>query len=163
MADAIRYGKGLQLVNILRDLPADLRKGRCYLPLDKLTVAGLKPADLSQPANTAGFRALYDRYLDLVESRLAAGWRYTNCIPWSQMRVRLACAWPILIGLETIQRLRVENVLDPQHPVKISRSEVRRVILRSILSYPWPSAWKRLVTARISSPGKPVASDANFT
>jgi farnesyl-diphosphate farnesyltransferase len=34
IADGIRFGKGLQLVNILRDLPADLKKGRCYLPLE---------------------------------------------------------------------------------------------------------------------------------
>ena len=26
------YGKGLQLVNILRDVPEDLASGRCYLP-----------------------------------------------------------------------------------------------------------------------------------
>ena len=31
LADGVRFGKGLQLVNILRDLPADLKKGRCYL------------------------------------------------------------------------------------------------------------------------------------
>ncbi|HEY8991731.1 MAG TPA: squalene/phytoene synthase family protein, partial [Luteolibacter sp.] len=29
----IAYGKGLQLVNILRDLPRDLAAGRCYLPV----------------------------------------------------------------------------------------------------------------------------------
>src|SRR4029077_10064780 len=27
-----RYGKGLQLINILRDAGADLRAGRCYFP-----------------------------------------------------------------------------------------------------------------------------------
>ncbi len=27
-----RFGKGLQLVNILRDIPRDLRNGRCYVP-----------------------------------------------------------------------------------------------------------------------------------
>src|SRR5204862_335609 len=32
----VSYGKGLQLVNILRDAPADLRSGRCYLPEDEL-------------------------------------------------------------------------------------------------------------------------------
>src|SRR5204863_9598771 len=31
LAQSVRFGKGLQLVNILRDLPADLRLGRCYL------------------------------------------------------------------------------------------------------------------------------------
>ena len=28
----IAYGKGLQMVNILRDVPEDLRLGRCYIP-----------------------------------------------------------------------------------------------------------------------------------
>jgi len=159
----VRFGKGLQLVNILRDLPADLSKGRCYLPLDKLTEAGLKPADLLQPANETRFRPFYHGYLDLAESHLAAGWQYTDLVPRGQMRIRLACAWPILIGLETIKRLRVENVLDPRHRVKISRAEVRRLIVRSVLCYPRPAAWKRLVTATISTLGKPVASGAKLT
>jgi len=46
MANGIRFGKGLQLVNILRDLPADLRKGRCYLPSIELEKARLKPSVL---------------------------------------------------------------------------------------------------------------------
>jgi farnesyl-diphosphate farnesyltransferase len=79
------------------------------------------------------------------------------------MRIRLACAWPILIGLETIKRLRAESVLDPQHRVKISRAEVRRLIWRSVLSFPWPAAWKKLVPTTISNSGKPVAPGRNFT
>lgn len=162
MADAIRFGKGLQLVNVLRDLPVDLRKGRCYLPLDKLTEANLKPVDLLRPSTVASFQPLYHRYLDLAGSHLAAGWFYTNCIPWGQMRVRLACAWPILIGLETLKRLRAENVLDPEHRVKISRAEVRRLFMKSVLAYPRPSAWKKLVDVSSSSEGKRVASDGNL-
>ena len=42
----IRFGKGLQLVNILRDLPQDLQNGRCYVPLSLLEKVGLKPRDL---------------------------------------------------------------------------------------------------------------------
>ncbi len=163
LADAIRFGKGLQLVNILRDLPADLRQGRCYLPLEILTAAGLCPADLLQPANETRFRPLYGGHLDLAESHLEAGWRYTNDIPWTQVRVRLACAWPILIGLETLRRLRSENVLDPQRRVKISRAEVRRLICKSLLYYPWPGAWRGLVPTKSATEGKPVASRADFT
>ena len=42
----IRFGKGLQLVNILRDIPKDLRIGRCYIPLELLAQASLKPQSL---------------------------------------------------------------------------------------------------------------------
>ena len=41
----MRYGMGLQLVNLLRDLPEDLANGRCYLPVaDPLDPAQLIPA-----------------------------------------------------------------------------------------------------------------------
>src|SRR5262245_13262346 len=112
LADGIRFGKGLQLVNILRDLPADLHKGRCYLPADDLAKLGLTPADLLNPASESKLRPLCNDWLDRAEEHLAAGWTYTNSLPWSCIRVRLACAWPILIGLETIARLRTAKVLD---------------------------------------------------
>ena len=41
-----RFGQGLQMVNILRDLPTDLDAGRCYLPADLLAQNGLAVADL---------------------------------------------------------------------------------------------------------------------
>ena len=159
----VRFGKGLQLVNILRDLPRDLRKGRCYLPADALAEIGLKPTDLVSPANEAKFRPLYNRYIDLAESHLAAGWEYTNLIPFNHLSLRLACAWPVLIGVRTLARLRVENPLDPAHPIKIRRAEVRGLIWRSLLLYPWRSAWRNQAPLPADFAGKAVASDANLS
>jgi hypothetical protein len=79
-----------------------------------------------------------------------------------QMRVRLACAWPILIGAKTIARLRAENVLDPAHRIKISRAEFKGIIFRTVIRYPWPAAWKKLFTAQDSAAGKAVASGAKM-
>lgn len=144
LGDGARFGKGLQLVNILRDLPADLRQGRCYLPAEKLHGIGLQPSDLLQREAEPRFRPLYNSYLDQASKHLAAGWSYTNALPRSSIRVRLACAWPILIGVRTLARLRVENVLDAGQRVKISRAEVRDIFVRSILSYPFSGPWRRL-------------------
>jgi farnesyl-diphosphate farnesyltransferase len=154
LANGIRFGKGLQLVNILRDLPVDLRKGRCYLPTEKLDEAGLRPAVLLSPANETKFLPLYHRYLDAAESHLAAAWAYTNALPRGCIRVRLACAWPVLIGLKTIERLRAANVFELQQDIKIARGEVRGILLRSVLTYPIPGAWQKL----FSTTGKAVAS-----
>jgi len=145
--DSIRFGKGLQLINILRDLPADLRKGRCYLPSLELDQAGLMPSLLLSPVNESRFRPLYHRYLDVAESHLQAGWNYTNALPRGQVRVRLACAWPILIGIKTIQRLRAVNVLELRQGVKASRGEVRGILLWSVLLYPLPGAWRKQFVA----------------
>jgi len=144
LANGVRFGKGLQLVNILRDLPRDLRQGRCYVPARELSGAGLTPSDLLEPGNAGKFAALYGRYLALAEGHLAAGWAYTNELPGRCVRVRLACAWPILIGAKTLAKLRTGNVLDPQQRIKISRPAVKGLILRSVLCYPWPPAWRRL-------------------
>jgi farnesyl-diphosphate farnesyltransferase len=145
LAKGVRFGKGLQLVNILRDLPADLRHGRCYLPAEELSAYGLKPEDLLQPANEPRLRPLYDSWLGRAEAHLLAGWDYTNMLPGRCVRVRLGCAWPILIGLETLKLLHAGNVLDPQHRIKVSRRRVRQLRWRSVLYYPWPAAWRGLV------------------
>lgn len=142
LTDGIRFGKGLQLVNILRDLPNDLRKGRCYLPAPQLGEAGLEPPDLLNAASEKQFRTVYDRYLAQAADHLAAGWSYTNALPWRCARIRLACAWPILIGVRTLARLRTENPLDPARPVKVTRAEVRGILWRSVLLYPVPPLWR---------------------
>ena len=142
IADGIRFGKGLQLVNILRDLPADLKKGRCYLPLEKLEPIHLLPETLLSPANETKFLPLFHRYLDEAESHLRAGWNYTNTLPFGQFRVRLACAWPILLGMKTIEKLHAANVIALQQRVKVSRGEVRGIILRSILACPLRGVWR---------------------
>ena len=141
LADGIRFGKGLQLVNILRDLPGDLRAGRCYIPQSELDGAGLKPGDLLSVAHEGRFRPVYDKHLSLAEKHLAAGWAYTTSLPRNQFRVRLACAWPILIGTRTLQKLRSENILNPSRRVKISRAELRHLMAKSILLYPFPEKW----------------------
>jgi farnesyl-diphosphate farnesyltransferase len=145
--NGVRFGKGLQLVNILRDIPRDLRNGRCYLPQSELTQAGLLPADLLNSQNESRFRAIYDRWLARAEAHLRAGWDYTNALPGNAARVRLACAWPILIGMRTLARLKGEPVLDPTRRIKVTRSEVRNIILRSSLLLPFPRSWRKQVSA----------------
>jgi farnesyl-diphosphate farnesyltransferase len=142
--DGVRFGKGLQLINILRDLPTDLRNGRCYLPEDELRSLGLSPADLLEPANEPKFRPLYNRHLDMASAHLVAGWNYTNTIPCRRLRIRLACAWPVLIGQKTIARLRTGKVLDPRERIKITRGEVRSILLKTIVASPFPDRWRKL-------------------
>lgn len=144
LRQGVRFGQGLQLVNILRDLPRDLRQGRCYLPADRLAESGLRPEDLLDPAVEARLRPLYDGYLARACAHLAAGWEYTNALPRRSVRVRLACAWPILIGADTLARLRRGRVLDPAQRIKVSRGAVWRVVRETVLRYPRPGAWQRL-------------------
>jgi farnesyl-diphosphate farnesyltransferase len=144
VADGIRFGQGLQLVNILRDLPADVKSGRCYLPRELLAPAGLTPETLLQPEHEAAFLPLFRAQLDRAEAHLAAGWRYTISLPFGQFRVRLACAWPLLLGVKTIEKLRGTGVAGLQRRVKVSRGEVYRLLWASTLASPVPLLWRML-------------------
>ena len=144
LRDGIRFGQGLQLVNILRDLPKDLANGRCYLPLDELARIGMGPGDLRDPANERRLWPVYERWLVRAEEHLDAGWAYTIALPRGQVRMRLACAWPVLLGIRTLVKLRGGGVLDPARRIKVSRAEVKAVMWRSIVRLPVGRSWDRL-------------------
>jgi farnesyl-diphosphate farnesyltransferase len=133
-AKGVRFGKALQLTNVLRDAPRDLRAGRCYLPADELTTRGLSPGDLLDPARAPAARPLLDDLLDTALGHYDVAWHYVLAIPRREWRMRLACAWPLAIGLATLAAYT--RVSDPltSPPVKISRMELRRRLARSTLA-----------------------------
>lgn len=128
-----RFGKALQMTNVLRDCGKDLRIGRCYLPSTMLVQVGLAPGDLllvktSMPARPVLFeliRKALENYREAVE--------YTLALPARSIRLRLACVWPIAIGLETLLLL-VGNAcwLDPAKASKIRRGDVYRIMAFSM-------------------------------
>lgn len=118
------YGKGLQLVNILRDMPADLRSGRCYLPADELLAAGLQPTDLLTRPHDA--RGVVDHWLDIAATRLDDGRRYIEAL--KHRRVRVGCFLPWYLGIRTIALMRRTPPLETSAKVKVPRSTVRRAL-----------------------------------
>lgn len=128
----VRFGQGLQMTNVLRDLAQDFRIGRCYLPRQDLEALGLRPADLLDPAAIERLRPLLRELLALTLAYYAEGWTYTLAIPPTEIRMRLACVWPLFIGLRTLDRVqRSGDLLDPRVTVKISRPAVYGILLRS--------------------------------
>jgi farnesyl-diphosphate farnesyltransferase len=151
-ARGIRFGKALQLTNVLRDVPADLRQGRCYLPARELAALRLTPRDLLDPTVTPRARPLLDLLLGTTLAHYDEAWRYTLAIPRTEWRMRLACVWPLLIGLATLAAIaRHPDPLAAGRPIKISRSAVRGILARSI-ALVWSDAALRREAARLSSP-----------
>ncbi|MFM0440244.1 MULTISPECIES: phytoene/squalene synthase family protein [Paraburkholderia] len=130
----VRFGKALQMTNVLRDCGKDLRIGRCYLPQTLLDQHGLSPQDLLSPANSLRARPLMTELLRTTLDHFREALDYTLAIPAFSVRLRLACLWPILIGLETLMLL-VDNAawLDPQKVSKVRRNTVYRIIASSLL------------------------------
>ena len=107
------YGKGLQLVNILRDLPGDLQQGRCYLP---------------------GNEALIEkrnRWATVANEWLDAGARYVKHL--NGWRLRFTADLPWRLGRETLRLLPTTDI----QKVKVPRSQVRSIMLSSA----WRNLW----------------------
>ena len=136
MERGIRFGKALQMINILRDIPEDLRFGRCYIPADMLEQHGLQPEDLLDDSNLEAFRPLYDAYLDLTNEHLEAATAYIQMIPETQFRLKASCMLPVLVGQRTVTLLRTGNILNSEERIKVTRDEMKtyaRKLLRALL------------------------------
>ncbi|HQY56921.1 MAG: squalene/phytoene synthase family protein [Nitrospira sp.] len=128
-AIGVRFGKGLQLTNIVKDIARDLHHGRCYVPEPLLREVGLTPADLLEPDSLPRFRPVLMRLIKMAMEHLDQGWIYTMAIPRLEIRQRLACMWPILLAGETLKRVAsAPDLLDPAVNVKVPRSVVYRVM-----------------------------------
>jgi farnesyl-diphosphate farnesyltransferase len=148
-AVGVRFGKGLQLTNILKDLARDLQRGRCYVPRALLREAGLHPTDLLEQKNLDRFRPILLHLLRITVEHLDQGWAYTMAIPRREIRQRLACMWPILLAGETLKRITASySLLDSSVNIKAPRSTVYRVILLTVLTggcgYVGSAYWGRL-------------------
>lgn len=146
----VRFGKALQMTNVLRDCGKDLRIGRCYLPQTMLDRYGLSAQDLLLPGNSVRARPLMIELLRKTVDHFREALDYTLAIPASAVRLRLASLWPILIGLETLILL-VDNDawLDPQKVSKVRRNKVYQIIASSLLLVPSNGLVRHAVEQRI--------------
>jgi farnesyl-diphosphate farnesyltransferase len=132
IARGVRLGKALQMVNVIRDAPADLGEGRCYVPAPLLARHGLSATDLVDPVKRKRARPLVDELRAIALSHVDGAWPYVQAIPITAPRLRLACIWPLWIGLGTLRRIaEADDPLDPRAPVKIQRREVYQLVAES--------------------------------
>lgn len=116
LAQGIAYGKGLQLVNILRDLTADLATGRCYLPV-------------ADPHDPAALLACHARWLVRAEEWIGEGENYAKSL--RSRRLRAATVLPALIARKTLEPLRESTWESLPHKIKVPRSAVYRAVVRA--------------------------------
>ena len=113
------YGKGLQVVNILRDLPADLAMGRCYLPV-------------ADPGDEGELMAEFSRWRLRALGWLEAGFAYAGRL--ESRRLRAASVLPGMIGRETLLRLEGVTLEGLRGRVKVPRGRVYGMCVRAIFS-----------------------------
>lgn len=124
----VSFGKGLQLVNILRDSPADLKAGRCYLPADELAARGLAPDQLLN--NPIAARSVFQKWIAQAGRHLDDAHAYIASL--HPLRLRAACFLPWSIGLATLRLMEKDYPLESPERLKVSRRTVQFTLLQAI-------------------------------
>lgn len=114
----VDFGKGLQLVNILRDLPKDLRMGRCYLPV-------------TDPDDREELMWDFQKWLTVASQRMESGMMYSSLLP--SKRLRMASSLPAMIGKETLDLMKGVNWDELEAGIRIPRRRVYSLMMHSLL------------------------------
>lgn len=129
-----KLGKGLQLVNILRDLPRDLRGGRCYLPQALLQKVGIQPNDLLDQENFDKVKVALNYFATKAYHNLEAYQDYCRHFPSYALRLKSAVKLPALLGFKTLALLKASpEWLNPDVIIKVPRKEVYQTLLASLV------------------------------
>jgi farnesyl-diphosphate farnesyltransferase len=114
----VAYGKGLQFVNILRDLPEDLRNGRCYLPVE-------------DPEDRVLLLESHRKWLETAGPMVDEGFRYASSL--RSRRLRTASVLPAMIARKTLELMRNTTWESLEHRIKVPRRFVHASLLRAML------------------------------
>lgn len=126
--DAEMIGSALQITNILKDIPADLRIGRCYIPQSDLDKKNMKPADLLLPANMERLRDLTAAWMCWAVDRLDQSEAFVSAIPKTELALRAAVIWPVYWAMDTLEEAAHANLLDPEAHPRVSRNRIYATI-----------------------------------
>ncbi len=87
----IEIGQAMQIVNIVRDIGEDWRRGRRYVPLELMQRYGCTDADFAEGSATPAFRQLLESMMDAAQRLMSRGLAgFADCPPESAFCIELA-------------------------------------------------------------------------
>ncbi len=134
---AIRLGQAMQITNILRDVREDWRRGRVYLPQDRMNEHGYNEQSIPFGMKAHGWDALYKELYERAEAYYEEGLTAASCYP-RDSRIALIAAALIYREILTESKRRDGNVF--QERIRISGSKKISIVL-SLLTQ--PDTWKK--------------------
>jgi len=117
----IYFGVALQLTNVIKDYPKDLKRGWCYIPRTVTDRLGIDLEDLvSNPFKAR--RSINRHMIPKTLPYLDGAYRYIALLPISQHEIRMFCIIPFVLAYHTLAHLaRTQQE-------KLSRRQVQQLL-----------------------------------
>ena len=128
------FGKGLQMVNIIRDMNTDLKRGQSYIPDEILQKYHLTRKSIFDQKNSEQVEQMFNELVQVATDHLDNALAYIVNIPKEEARIRLFCLLPLFWAMQTL-RLIQQNTLAllRKDSIKISRRTIRIEFLKSLI------------------------------
>ena len=150
--DGKRIGMALQITNILRDLPQDVKIGRIYLPLTELTANEIMPQDLMEKKIYKKLKPVILKWINWGTDNIVCAKYFMASIPRRKFFERATVAWPVLWSLDTLKLLAsCKNLLDKTKIQKIPKKTIYLTMLLSPFYCFSNTVFNKLIDKKIKS------------
>ncbi|MFC1849142.1 phytoene/squalene synthase family protein [candidate division CSSED10-310 bacterium] len=128
------FGKGLQMVNIIRDMTSDLKRGQSYIPDELLQKYRLNRQSIYDQENADRVEEMLNELIRNAVKYLDQALDYILLIPKEEKRIRLFCILPLFWALRTLQKIQQNTLaLLENDKIKVSRCMIHKEFIVALI------------------------------
>jgi farnesyl-diphosphate farnesyltransferase len=126
---SVSFGQGLQMTNILKDIWEDKARNMCWLPQDIFQQYGVDLTNLTPDNISEGTKQAIAHLIGTARAHLENALQYSLIIPAHETGIRHFCLWAVGMAILTLRNINRHRDFSSAQQVKISRMEVKAVII----------------------------------
>ena len=126
---SVSFGQGLQMTNILKDMWEDRSRGACWLPRDVFLASGLDLGTVVAGSGDPKFAGGLKTLVGIARQHLRNALRFVQMIPSHETGIRRHCLWSLGMAVLTLRRIHAMPEFTSGEHVKISRFQVKAVVV----------------------------------
>jgi farnesyl-diphosphate farnesyltransferase len=120
------FGKGLQMVNIIRDMTTDLRRGQSYIPEELLKKYQLDRKTIFEEQNAKQAQLLFFELIQNAVKHLDNAIDYIMLLPKEEKGIRMFCMLPVFWAMRTLQKIQQNTLaLLGNEKIKVSKRMIK--------------------------------------
>ena len=129
------FGKGLQMVNIIRDMTTDLRRGQSYIPEELLEKYKLDRKTIFEKENEDRAQRLFNELIQNAVKHLDKAIEYILLLPKEERGIRMFCTLPVFWAMRTLQKIQDNTLALLGHEkIKVSRKMIKKEYYLALIS-----------------------------
>jgi len=149
---ATAFGLGLQLTNVTRDMPDDIRDGRNFIPAVLWRDADLAPAELFTAGHEEASWRVAEPLAADAGKHLELALAYCCALPRTELRMRFFCYTSLIFATRTLALIEQQrDAFVRGKRIKMTRRNVYLLLALSAMCVP-SNAMLRLLHRTVSSP-----------